>query len=102
MKALQDEMAAITQLTEHIGGWDAGVLAALIDEGSTVGSRLRKAEQATMAIGSVANFMYEGRPPRHATSTPAWLSCRRPLPTTSATGPVVPAALRSFRGTVGL
>jgi hypothetical protein len=107
-KALQDEMAAlIAQLNQKTFGPAEmrGVLAALIDEGLNGQFRdYAGAEQATMAIGSVANFMYQKGVLTSARGINAGLAdLQAAVANDERYRPdQFQAALRSFRGTVGL
>jgi hypothetical protein len=107
-KALQDEMAAlIAQLNQKTFGPAEmrGVLAALIDEGLNGQFRdYAGAEQATMAIGSVANFMYAKGVLTSARNINAGLAdLQAAVANDERYRPdQFQAALRSFRGTVGL
>jgi Cytochrome c554 and c-prime len=107
-RALQDEMAAlIAQLNQKTFGPAEmrGVLAALIDEGLNGQFRdYAGAEQATMAIGSVANFMYQKGVLTSARGINAGLAeLQAAVANDERYRPdQFQTALRSFRGTVGL
>jgi hypothetical protein len=107
-KALQDEMATlIAQLNQKTFGPAEmrGVLAALIDEGLNGQFRdYAGAEQATMAIGSVANFMYQKGVLTSARNINTGLAnLQAAVANDERYRPdQFQAALRSFRGTVGL
>jgi cytochrome c554/c'-like protein len=107
-KALQDEMATlIAQLNQKTFGPAEmrGVLAALIDEGLNGQFRdYAGAEQATMAIGTVANFMYQKGVLTSARNINTGLAnLQAAVANDERYRPdQFQAALRSFRGTVGL
>ena len=107
-KALQDEMATlVTQLNQKTFGPAEmrGVLAALIDEGLNGQFRdYAGAEQATMAIGSVANFMYRKGILKSARDINAGLATlQASVANDERFSPAqFEAALKSFRGAVGL
>jgi hypothetical protein len=107
-RALQAEMATlIARLNDQRFGPTElrGVLAALVDEGLTGEFRdYAGAEQATMAIGSVANFMYQKGVLKSASAINVGLAeLQATVANDERYSPArFEAALRSFRGAAGL
>jgi hypothetical protein len=107
-RALQADMATlIARLNDQRFGPTElrGVLAALVDEGLTGQFRdYAGAEQATMAIGSVANFMYQKGVLKSASAINVGLAeLQATVANDERYSPArFEAALRSFRGAAGL